>query len=211
MNIKRYLVFALSTVLSLSLFACGGTNDFEIEAVRLRANSYLVVSTDDFSRQVGDLVTSYFPENLEQPPVGSLAKIRLSGEIRESYPPQTDAKSVELIEEKASVVTNPNVAERIAWHLGENAFLIDVRSEGEYTAGHISGAILMPPDEIADRILVEIPEREAVLLLYCRTGNRSAAAAKQVRDLGYAVVIDAGGIVDYEGDLITGSDPGQRP
>lgn len=207
MRTKHYLIIVMCTFLGLSLTACG-TDDFEIEAVRLSSNSYLVVSTDDFSRQVGDLLTIYFPDNLEQTPVGSMAKIRLTGTIRESYPPQVDAKALELIAEKTSVVTDPNVAERIAWHLGENAYLIDVRSEAEYIAGHISGAILMPPEVIADRILEEIPDREAVLLLYCRSGNRSGQAVKQVQELGYSVVINAGGIIEYDGDLITGSDPG---
>ncbi|NLC25840.1 MAG: rhodanese-like domain-containing protein [Fastidiosipila sp.] len=207
MRAKHYLIIVLCILLGLSLASCG-TDDFEIKAVRLSSNSYLVVSTDNLSRQDEDLLTIYFPDNLEQTPVGSMAKIRLSGLIRESYPPQADAKAVELIDEKASVSTNPNLAERIAWHLGENAYLIDVRSEAEYIAGHISGAILMPPEVIADRISEEIPDREAVLLLYCRTGNRSGQAVKQLQELGYSVVINAGGIVEYDGDLITGSDPG---
>ncbi|NLC40768.1 MAG: rhodanese-like domain-containing protein [Clostridiaceae bacterium] len=210
MRKQAYLIFVLILVLVFSLVACG-KDDNKIEAVRLKANSYLVVSEDDFSRQIGDLVTISFPDKLEQPPVGSLAAISLSGTIRESYPPQTDAKAVEIINEKAKVVTDPNTAERIAWHLGENVFLIDVRTEAEYTDGHISGAILMPADVIADRLIDEIPDREAVLLLYCRSGNRSAAAAKIVRELGYSVVIDAGGIITYEGDPITGSDPGAMP
>ena len=114
-------------------------------------------------------------------------------------------------DEKATVVTDPDTAERIAWHLGENVFLIDVRTEAEYTEGHISGAILMPPEVIADRLIDEIPDRDAVLLLYCRSGNRSAAAAKIVRERGYSLVIDAGGIIQYSGDLVTGPDPGPRP
>ena len=210
MRKKAYLIIVLCLLFVLSLVACGKDN-FKIEAVRLRANSYLIISTDDFSRQIGDLVTISFPDKLEQPPVGSLAGISLSETIRESYPPQADARAVEIIDEKATVVTDPDTAERIAWHLGENAFLIDVRTEAEYTEGHISGAILMPPEVIADRLIDEIPDRDAVLLLYCRSGNRSAAAAKIVRELGYSLVIDAGGIIQYSGDLVTGPDPGPLP
>ncbi|NLV99549.1 MAG: rhodanese-like domain-containing protein [Clostridiaceae bacterium] len=210
MRKKAYLTFALCLLLVFSLVAC--EKDYiKIEAVRLRANSYLVISQDDLSHQIGDLVTISFPAKLDQPPVGSLAQISLSQEIRESYPPQADAKAVELIDEKALVVTDPNVAEKIAWHLGENVFLIDVRTEAEYIEGHISGSLLMPVEVIADRIVDEIPDRDAVLLLYCRSGNRSATAGKMVRELGYSLVIDAGGIIKYEGKLITGSDPGAMP
>ena len=210
MRKKVYLILMLVPVLLFSLVACG-KDDNKIEAVRLRANSYLVISDNEFSRQIGDLVTIFFPDKLDQPPIGSLALISMNDTIRESYPPQADAKAVELINEKAKVVTDPNTAERIAWHLGENAFLIDVRTEAEYTGGHISGAILMPPEVIADSLIDKVPDREAVLLLYCRSGNRSAAAAKIVRELGYSVVIDAGGVIAYEGDLVTGSDPGPMP
>ena len=210
MRKKAYLIIVLCLLFVLSLMACS-KDDFKIEAVRLRADSYLIISTDDFSRQIGDLVTISFPDKLEQPPVGSLAGISLSETIRESYPPQADAKAVEIIDEKATVVTDPDTAERIAWHLGENVFLIDVRTEAEYIEGHISGSLLMPVEVIADRIVDEIPDRDAVLLLYSRSGNRSATAGKMVRELGYSLVIDAGGIIKYEGKLITGSDPGAMP
>jgi rhodanese-related sulfurtransferase len=210
MRTKKLLVLVLFLLLAGGLISCN-SDKTEIEAVRLHSNSYLIVSKNEFSQQIGDLITIYFPDNLEQPPLGSLAKISLGPEIRESYPPQADAKSVKIVDEKASVLTDPNVAERIAWHLGENAYLIDVRSESEYVEGHLSGAILMPSEDFAERLPAEIPDRETVILLYCRTGNRSSAALKQAQDLGYIVAINAGGVVDYEGELVTGSEPGPRP
>lgn len=210
MRSKKLLVLVLVLLLAGGLISCN-SDKTEIEAVRLHSNSYLIVSKNEFSQQIGDLITIYFPDNLEQPPLGSLAKINLAPEIRESYPPQADAKAVKVIDEKASVLTDPDAAERIAWHLGENAYLIDVRSESEYIEGHLSGAILMPSEDFAERLPAEIPDREAVLLLYCRTGNRSSAALKQAQDLGYLVAINAGGVVDYTGELVTGSEPGPRP
>ena len=72
--------------------------------------------------------------------------------------------------------------------------LLDVRSEQEYKEQRISGAILIPDNEIKARAEKELPDKNALILVYCRSGRRSAGAAKALVSLGYVNVYDFGGI-----------------
>jgi rhodanese-related sulfurtransferase len=87
---------------------------------------------------------------------------------------------------------------------GEPFILLDVRTEEEFTESHIEGAVLIPDTEIADRASDELPEKDARILVYCRTGRRSAAAANALVDMGYTSVYDFGGIVDWSYETIAG-------
>ena len=85
---------------------------------------------------------------------------------------------------------------------GEPYILVDVRTKEEYDEGHIQGAVLIPVDEIADRAQTELPDKEALILVYCRAGVRSKAAAEILVELGYSNVQDIGGIVDWPYDNV---------
>jgi len=80
---------------------------------------------------------------------------------------------------------------------GESVIILDVRSEAEYEQGHIPGAVLMPNETIDTAIVRQFDDREAVILVYCRSGNRSAQAARKLVSLGYVNVYDFGGIIDW--------------
>ncbi|HHW21551.1 MAG TPA: rhodanese-like domain-containing protein [Clostridiaceae bacterium] len=88
----------------------------------------------------------------------------------------------------------------------KKAVLIDVRTEEEYRLIRIPGSILIPDYEIKDKIEKIVPDKNTPIILYCRTGNRSARAAKTLAEMGYTMVFDLGGIVDWpfdtEGDEI---------
>ena len=75
--------------------------------------------------------------------------------------------------------------------------LVDVRTEEEYEEGHIPGAILIPHDEIEDRAEEELPDMGQTILVYCRSGNRSAQVADILEEMGYRDVQDFGGIQDW--------------
>ena len=75
--------------------------------------------------------------------------------------------------------------------------LLDVRTEEEFADGHIAGAILIPISELQDRVPKEIPDRDMRILIYCRSGRRSAEAAQILAELGYTRVYDFGGILDW--------------
>jgi rhodanese-related sulfurtransferase len=85
-------------------------------------------------------------------------------------------------------------------------FLMDVRTPAEYEAGHIPTAVNIPVDEIGTRPPTDT--LDALLIVYCRSGARSASAQKVLEDLGYTNVVDFGSVSRWTGALITGKDPG---
>ena len=76
--------------------------------------------------------------------------------------------------------------------------IIDARTREEYDGGHIPGAILIPYDEIADRAEKDLPDKDQLILVYCRSGRRSKIAAEELVKLGYTNVKEFGGIIDWE-------------
>jgi len=77
----------------------------------------------------------------------------------------------------------------------DDYILLDVRSEEEFNEGTLKGAILIPGNELRDRAEAELPDKDAVILVFCRSGRRSAAAAELLASLGYTNVYDIGGII----------------
>ena len=87
---------------------------------------------------------------------------------------------------------------------GKPYTLLDVRTQGEYDAEHIDSAILIPYDEVGKRAETELSDKNALIFVYCRSGSRSAIAAKTLVSLGYTNVYDMGGIVDWPYETIKG-------
>lgn len=83
--------------------------------------------------------------------------------------------------------------------------LLDVRTKEEYDQSHIEGAVLIPDNEISAKAGEQLPDRSAVILVYCRSGRRSSGAAKQLVDMGYDNVYDFGGIIDWPYNLAGGA------
>jgi rhodanese-related sulfurtransferase len=75
--------------------------------------------------------------------------------------------------------------------------IIDARTEEEFAEGHIENAILIPEYEIADRAEKELPDKEQLILVYCRSGRRSKIASEELVKLGYTNVKEFGGIIDW--------------
>ena len=80
--------------------------------------------------------------------------------------------------------------------------ILDVREQYEYDEGHIPGAILIPYGEIADRAENELPDKDQLILVYCRSGRRSKIAAETLVKLGYTNVKEFGGIIDWEYEIV---------
>ena len=80
--------------------------------------------------------------------------------------------------------------------------IIDARTQEEYDQGHIPGAILIPEYEIADRAKKELPDKNQLILVYCRSGRRSKIAAEELVKLGYTNVKEFGGIIDWEYEIV---------
>ena len=79
--------------------------------------------------------------------------------------------------------------------------VVDVRRQDEYDAGHIPGAILIPNESIGADQPEELPDPDQIILIYCRSGNRSKQAAAKLVKLGYTDIVEFGGIMDYHGEL----------
>lgn len=86
----------------------------------------------------------------------------------------------------------------------DDFILLDVRTEQEYEEKRIDGATLIPDYEIASRAESELPDKNAVILVYCRSGRRSAGAAKKLADMGYTNIYDFGGIIDWPYETTSG-------
>jgi len=79
--------------------------------------------------------------------------------------------------------------------------ILDVRTEEEYAEGHVPGAILIPDYEIEARAEEELPDKDQMLLVYCRSGRRSKLAAEALVELGYTNIYEFGGIIDWPYDV----------
>ena len=83
-----------------------------------------------------------------------------------------------------------------------DAIIVDVRRDDEYKAGHIPGAVLLTMETItAETAAKVLPDKNQMILIYCRSGRRSKIAAKNLLDLGYTNLIEFGGILDYKGKV----------
>ena len=85
---------------------------------------------------------------------------------------------------------------------GAECVIIDARTEEEFAQGHIPGAILIPEYEIASRAEAELPDKNALILVYCRSGRRSKIASEELVKLGYTNVQEFGGILDWIYDVV---------
>ena len=80
----------------------------------------------------------------------------------------------------------------------QEVVILDVREQHEYDSGHIPGAVLLPVGTITeDTAAAVIDDLDTVVLVYCRSGNRSKTAAQALADLGYTNVYEFGGINDW--------------
>ena len=80
--------------------------------------------------------------------------------------------------------------------------VLDVRRQDEYDAGHIPGALLLPNESITDVRPEALPDPEQIILIYCRSGNRSKQAAQKLADMGYTNLYEFGGIIDWTGETV---------
>ncbi|MFH5835768.1 rhodanese-like domain-containing protein [Proteiniclasticum sp. C24MP] len=86
----------------------------------------------------------------------------------------------------------------------EEVIIVDVRTKAEYAEAHIDGAVLLTLDTIPDKAEEILPDKDATYLLYCRSGNRSNQAAKELVRMGYQEIYDFGGIIDWDYETVSG-------
>lgn len=79
--------------------------------------------------------------------------------------------------------------------------ILDVRTWEEYNDGHIPGAICIPNETIGTEEITQLPNKEQVIYIYCRSGNRSKQAAAKLVELGYTNIVEFGGMIDWSGPI----------
>ena len=103
----------------------------------------------------------------------------------------------------AKTISYTNISPKDALDVikGDNkAVLIDVRTPDEFRVVRIPGSVLIPDYEIKDKIAEVVPDKDTTLIIYCRSGNRSRSATKELINMGYTKVFDLGGIIDWPYD-----------
>ena len=80
--------------------------------------------------------------------------------------------------------------------------VVDVRRADEFASGHIPGAIHIANESIISTTPAELPDKDQVIYVYCRSGRRSKDAASKLAAMGYTHIIECGGILDWTGDTV---------
>lgn len=107
------------------------------------------------------------------------------GDIKSKQEISTEAKS------KAPHISSQQLAGYVSG--GEDFVLLDIRTEAEYEAGHIQGAQWFPRGKLEYYIQERVKDANSKIVLYCRTGGRSALATLTLKDMGYTDVVDLQG------------------
>ena len=79
--------------------------------------------------------------------------------------------------------------------------ILDVRRPDEFAAGHIPNAINVPNESIGTSDIPELPDKDQLIMVYCRSGRRSKEAAEKLVKLGYTNIVEFGGILDWKGEI----------
>ena len=82
--------------------------------------------------------------------------------------------------------------------------ILDVRRPDEFAAGHIPNAINVPNETIGTAEIPELPDKNQLIMVYCRSGRRSKEASEKLVKLGYTNIVEFGGILDWKGETVTG-------
>ena len=95
--------------------------------------------------------------------------------------------------------------EAVAMMEQETGYIIlDVRRPDEYAAGHIPNAINVPNESIGTSEIPGLPDKNQLIMVYCRSGRRSKEASEKLVKLGYTSIVEFGGILDWKGETVTG-------
>lgn len=84
--------------------------------------------------------------------------------------------------------------------------ILDVRREDEFAQKHIKGALNIPNESIGTSEIAALPDKDQLIMIYCRSGNRSKQAANKLVKLGYTNIVEFGGIITWNGETVSGND-----
>lgn len=169
-----------------------------------------IAARHDFAAQNGQSVYTHgLPEDF-----GTTLKVEYaSGEAIRAANNQSPLLSVEAVEDLARLFFGApegrnyvKISQEQARELMvriPGALVLDVRRTDEYAAGHLPGAVCVPNEDIQAGKLDALPDKDRLLLIYCRSGRRSKEAAEVLAKAGYLNVYEFGGIIDWTGEVVT--------
>lgn len=97
------------------------------------------------------------------------------------------------------------MAEAVSMMAKETGYIIlDVRTAEEYREKHIPGAVNIANEAIGTEDIPELPDKDQLILVYCRSGNRSKQASEKLVKLGYTHIVEFGGINSWPGETVSG-------
>ncbi len=105
-----------------------------------------------------------------------------------------------------NAITYKNISGSEAYEImnsEKDAIILDVRTESEFLSEHIKNAINLPLDLIEEKVESVVDDKDAIILVYCRSGNRSVTASDILVSLGYTNVSNFGGISTWEYDIVS--------
>ena len=114
-----------------------------------------------------------------------LAGCKASNEQENSYRQISMDEAVTMMEEESGYI------------------ILDVRTPEEFRERHIPNAINIPNETIGSEDIQELPDKDQLILVYCRSGNRSKQASGKLAELGYTNIVEIGGINDWTGDTVS--------
>lgn len=138
--------------------------------------------------------------------VGTLSACAAAGAQNETTEAKPAAEQEDAMQAEYHKISAEDAKKRM--DSGDDIIILDVRTQDEYEAGHIPGAILLPNETIGTGKPDKLPDTEQEILVYCRSGSRSAQAAKKLVEAGYTQIYDFGGIIDWPYDTVNGDGQG---
>lgn len=202
----RKLAFTILTVIML-LAACAkpSENITFTAVVESVYDNGITVKTSDSAVDF-DIARVGFDESCEisfDIAAGQTVEVTILPGVRESYPVQVTAVKIKLTEDIENMGYKKTSGDKAAEMMNGDVIILDVRTIEEYNDGHIKNAVLLPYDEIGALAEETLPDKQALILVYCRTGRRSEIAAKDLVSMGYTAVFDFGGIeTDWNGEVV---------
>lgn len=222
---RMTMLFALLLPLMLA-FGCAQETVVFTGTIEEVGENSILVTTEDLN--ASDRASVGYDKSLRMdftPEAGQTVKITILPEIRESYPVQVTAVRIELVSADSGDNTDstgvPAASDEIETEetkgvyakispdeymelldSGKSLVLVDVRTEEEYAEGHIENAVLLTDAEIPEKAESVLPDKSQTIVVYCRSGRRSAASANVLIDMGYTNVLDLGGIIDWPYEVV---------
>ena len=114
------------------------------------------------------------------------------------------ADKIETVNEQINTYRQISMEEAVTMMAQESGYIIlDVRRADEYAAGHIPNAINVANEDIGTAEIAQLPDKDQLILVYCRSGRRSKEAAEKLVKLGYTNIVEFGGILDWTGETVS--------